>query len=206
MYINKNFIQLDAESITEYIKENGFATIISTDENDIFATHIPLMLGGIDDDRYLHGHIAAPNEQSSSIKNGAKVLAIFIEKHTYISSSWYNHVNVPTWNYIAVHITGRFEILDDAQALASLNAMVDKYEAHSQKPFHISQMSDKEIKSNLRGITPFKIKIDKIEASWKLSQNRDDINYFEIIKKLRDRGDLLSINIADEMEKLRKNG
>ncbi len=204
MYVSKINLQTNADAIRKYIQENGFATIVSLDGSNILATHTPLMLQKEGDNEYLYGHIAKANEQVQSLVNDSTVLAIFMENHTYISSSWYDHVNVPTWNYIAVHIKGVLTLLNEEETLHSLHDLVGKYEASSPKPFHISQMTDADVKAHLRGLVAFKIKIDKIDASWKLSQNRDDKNYLEIIKKLRERGDEMSMNIANEMEKNRE--
>lgn len=204
MYVSKINLQTNADAIRKYIAENGFATIISMGENEIMATHTPLMLEKEGENEFLYGHIAKANDQVSTLIDGSKVLAIFMENHTYISSSWYDHVNVPTWNYIAVHIKGTLTLLNEEETLQSLHELVGKYEASSPKPFHISQMTDRDVKSHLRGLVAFKIKVEKIDASWKLSQNRDDKNYVEIIKKLRERGDEMSLTIAKEMEKNRE--
>lgn len=204
MYVSKINLQTNADAIRKYIQENGFATIVSLDGNNILATHTPLMLQKEGENDYLYGHIAKANEQVQSFVNGSTVLAIFMENHTYISSSWYDHVNVPTWNYIAVHIKGVITLLNKEETLQSLHDLVAKYEAPSPKPFHISQMTDTDVNAHLRGLVAFKIRIEKIDASWKLSQNRDDKNYYEIIRKLKERGDEMSMSIANEMEKNRE--
>jgi transcriptional regulator len=201
MYINKLNLQKDVSVIERYIKEHGFASIISGEGDDMIATHIPLMLLKEEDEAYLFGHIARPNQQSLHIKNGQKVMAIFMDTHTYISSSWYDHVNVPTWNYMAVHVYGVFCELDAEETISSLHSLVDKYEEGRPDRFHIHQMEEHKFKSQLQGITSFKIKIDRFDAAWKLSQNRDEKNHSNVIKKLREQGDPLQIKIADAMEK-----
>jgi transcriptional regulator len=204
MYISKLNIQTNADAIKNYIKENAFATIITSIDNEIYTTHTPLILKSNDSEDYLHGHIAKANLQAKFFENYQRVTAVFMEKHTYISSSWYDHINVPTWNYIAVHIHGEIQLLGEKETLESLHELVDKYESHSDKPFHISQMTDRDLKAHLNGLVAFKILIKKIDASWKLSQNRDNKNYLEIIKKLRERGDDMSLYIAKEMENNRE--
>lgn len=204
MYVSKLNVQQDIKTIKQYVEENGFATVISLSGDRQIASHIPLMLTEEDGKFFFTGHVSIANEQSASIKNNDHVLAIFMEKHTYISSSWYDHVNVPTWNYIAVHVYGKFEELSEDEKLASLNHMVAKYEQYSEKPFSIDQMTDKMKNMELRGITAFRISIDKIEANWKLSQNRDDKNYSMIIDQLQKRGDAMSLSIAEEMIAARK--
>lgn len=205
MYVSRLNIQKDGEAIKKYLSENAFATLITSFEGKSMATHTPLVAKEEEGQLVLYGHIARANEQVATLKQVQEVLAIFMEKHTYISSSWYDHVNVPTWNYIAVHVYGTLTLLDEDATLQSLNELVAKYEIRSEKPFHISQMTPSDVKAHLRGLVAFKIKATKVDANWKLSQNRDDNNYYEIIRQLRERGDSLSVAIADEMEKMRKN-
>jgi transcriptional regulator len=204
MYISRLNVQQNAEAIQKYIEENGFATLVCQGDDHYMSSHTPLMLKKESDGDFLYGHLSAANELTGAINKGHKVLAIFMEKHTYISSSWYDFVNVPTWNYIAVHIHGRFESLDESQTRASLHELVTKYEKPSSQPFTLDHMELADYHKMVKGIVAFKIRIEKIDASWKLSQNRDDKNFYEIIKQLRLRGDALSVAIADEMEAVRK--
>lgn len=199
MYINKINLQTDSDTIEGYIAANGFATIVSVHEDDFTATHTPLHLKKINGESYLFGHIARPNSQSQHILSGRKVMAIFMADHSYISSSWYDHVNVPTWNYIAVHMHGSFIELSEEEAIGSLHDLVEKYEANRPNRFEINQMTDHSIKSHLRGITAFKIKVEHIDASWKLSQNRDDKNKQAIIDQLKSSADPLAHKIAEAM-------
>jgi transcriptional regulator len=200
MYVSKLNLQTNTVLVEKYIKQHGFATIVSGTGTDMTATHTPLMLQKGEDGDYLIGHIARPNGQSLHIKNGEQVMAIFMDSHTYISSSWYDHVNVPTWNYIAVHIYGVFIELTKEETIQALHHLVDKYEDGRQDRFHIDQMEEHKFHSEIRGITAFKIKINKIDAAWKLSQNRDDKNHAAVIGQLRAQNDPLANQIADAME------
>lgn len=204
MYVAPLNRQNDQEAIQKYIKEHGFATLVSCQDNETAITHTPLVYGQRNHQAVLYGHIAGANVQVAHIRKGCKATAIFMDTHAYISSSWYDHVNVPTWNYLAVHIQGRLQALDEEETLASLHTLVDQYEGGHEKSFHISQMSNRDIKAHLRGLQGFVLAIDHIEASWKLSQNRDDHNHAAIVQKLKERGDDLSLVIAREMEKMRE--
>jgi transcriptional regulator len=131
-----------------------------------------------------------------------EVLAIFSGAHSYISSSWYDHENVPTWNYLAVHVYGKLTIYNHEQAVDSLKRLVDKYEAKSKNPIRIEDLSSKTMRE-ARGIIAFEIEITAIEAQKKLSQNRDDKNYKNIISELEKTNDNQAIAIANEMKKNR---
>jgi transcriptional regulator len=198
MHIPSKYIVKDTKLIQHYITENPFGTLVSQNQKECIATHTIFRLH---EDK-LWGHISVVNEQKEAIKNGQELLAIFMQNHSYISSSWYDHINVPTWNYIAVHIYGKARVLDDNQTLNLLNDLTDHYEKGRENAFSIDKMSDKSLKSHLKGLIAFEMSMDRIEASWKLSQNRDEKNYKEIIKKLKTEKDPLAHAIAEEMEKL----
>ena len=200
MYVPKKFIPPSAEAIRTYIAENGFATLTSNKDGKLMATHTPLFLGVKDGTEVLYGHISAGNVQKEALGGDTDIMAVFMENHTYISSSWYDHVNVPTWNYIAVHIYGKATRLNEEESIEMINSLVGKYESNSENAFQTSQMSEKDFRAQMRGIVAFQLSIDRIEASWKLCQNRDDKNYYEIISKLKERGDEMSLHIAKEME------
>ena len=203
MYIAPLNLQTQSHIIRSYIEQHGFATLVSAMGDQLHATHTPLQLVSIEGQEWLHGHIAKANPQVDHIRQQARATAIFMDAHTYISSSWYDHVNVPTWSYMAVHVHGVLQALDEEQTRSSLDQLVAQYEDQDQKHFHISQMTEQDIKAHLRGLQGFRLTIEKIEASWKLSQNRDDANHAAIISKLRERGDALSLAIAEEMAKMR---
>ncbi len=205
MYIAPLNLQTESHIIRSYIEQHGFATLVSAMGDQLHATHTPLQLVTKEGQEWLYGHIAKANPQVDHIRQQARATAIFMDAHAYISSSWYDHVNVPTWNYMAVHIHGVLQALDEEQTRSSLDQLVAQYEDQGQKHFHISQMTEKDIKAHLRGLQGFRLTIEKIEASWKLSQNRDDHNHATIVAKLRERGDELSLAIAREMEKWRQD-
>ena len=101
-----------------------------------------------------------------------QVLAVFQGPHSYISPSWYEtNEAVPTWNYVAVHVYGALEIVEDEQELIdSLQDLVHKYE-NSKSTYSLNEVDPNYMEGLSRGIVEFKIKINKIEGKAKLSQN-----------------------------------
>ncbi len=189
------------EEIKFFIKQNGFGILISQVEGKPWATHIPMMLNK--EGTKISGHVARGNKQWKDFTSTPDVLAIFSGPHTYVSSSWYDHENVPTWNYIAVHVSGEIKIIDGEELLESLKHLTNKYEKFSAKPITVEAMSPGYLKKELLGIVGFEITITKIEATYKLSQNRDEENYQRVIAALEDRKDKGSLEIAEEMKKRR---
>lgn len=199
LYKNEN-----AEEIRTFLKENSFGILINQTNGKLCATHIPLELElNTEGKEILQGHISKLNPQAEGFKENDQVLAVFPGPHSYISSSWYDHENVPTWNYIAVHVYGRIKIVDYDTSVEQLKKLVDKYEVNSENPVRVEDLSAKTMRE-ARGIFGFEIAIDEIQATKKLSQNRDDHNYKNIISELEKTENPQSIAVAKEMSKCRK--
>ncbi|EJL66861.1 FMN-binding negative transcriptional regulator [Flavobacterium sp. CF136] len=204
MYTPEIYKNEDPESIRTFLKENSFGILINQTHGKLCATHIPIELEiNADGKEILQGHISKLNPQAEGFAENDQVLVVFSGPHSYISSSWYDHENVPTWNYIAVHVYGRIKITDETATIESLKKLVDKYEANSENPVRVENLSAKTMRE-ARGIIGFEIEIDEIQATKKLSQNRDDHNYKNVISELEKTENTQAIAIAKEMSKCRK--
>jgi transcriptional regulator len=201
MYIPPYSKNQNEEEVKDFIRQNGFGILINQLEGKPCATHIPMILS--EDGSKISGHVAKGNKQWKDFAAHPDVLAIFSGPHTYISSSWYNHENVPTWNYIAVHVSGQINIIEGEELVESLKHLVNKYEKDSIHPVSVETMTPRYLETEIRGIVGFEIKIRKIEATYKLSQNRDKENHQRVITALEDRKDKGSLEIAEEMKKRR---
>ncbi|MGI9546290.1 MAG: FMN-binding negative transcriptional regulator [Flavobacteriaceae bacterium] len=204
MYIPHIYKNENLEEIRDFVSQNAFAILVSQVDGNPWASHIPLELkhskeGG---DR-LVGHLAKANPQWRSFSDKQKVLAIFNGPHSYVSSSWYKKEEVPTWNYIAVHIYGTINLQDETQLHESLNTLVDKYEQESQHPVSLHDLSDKTMRQ-IGGIVGFEISIDEIHAAYKLSQGRAH-DHQAIISELEQKKNPGSQAIAEEMKKRKTN-
>ncbi len=183
------------EDLKGFIRKNGFGIVVSTVEEKLWATHIPLILVG----NKLQGHVSRGNKQWCALSQNEEVMVIFQGPHTYVSSSWYDHENVPSWNYVAVHVYGKPHMQSEEELIESLRQLTNKYEKESTCPVSVDTMSEKFLHGELRGTIGFEITVDRIEASYKLSQNRDEKNHTQIISELEKRGDENSVSIANEM-------
>jgi transcriptional regulator len=116
VYVPRYYRQDDPEIINSFIHENSFATLVSGTESGLVAVHIPIELS-IDRDgsRRLHGHVARANKIWQSFHPDRDLLVIFNGPHAYVSPRWYTSINVPTWNYMAVHVYGKPSIVEDNQ-------------------------------------------------------------------------------------------
>lgn len=204
MYIPELYKNENQEDIQNFLHQNGFGILVNQTDGKLWATHIPLLLEEKDGKQFLVGHVSRENPQAESFKANDDVLAIFAGVHTYISSSWYDHENVPTWNYLAVHVYGKVQLHSLDETIEALKRLTNKYEAKvkSEKPVRVEDLSKKTM-LQARGIVSFEIEITDIQAVKKMSQNRDDKNYQNIISKLEKSNDFQSIEVAKEMKKNR---
>lgn len=204
MYIPEIFKITDQAIIEQFIKENGFGTLISSGETYPIGTHIPMELEtNSKGEKILTGHISKENPQWIDFEKSPNVLVLF-QSHVnhYISSSWYNHPNAPTWNYISVHVSGKLTIIEGDELWKSLSRLTNKYEAKMKYPFSLENTT-KSVQRQMNGIVGFEIRIDKIEGAFKLSQNRSEADFAIIIKELRQSNEFSAMLMADEMEKQR---
>ena len=205
MYVPNFFEINDWPEITRFIKENPLASLVSRGEKYPAATHIPIELEENErGETILSGHLAKANRQCRLFQSQPEVLAIFLSPiQHYISSSWYNHPNVPTWNYMSVHIYGRLRIVEGERLRKSLEKMTHYHERISSHPL-TEEVLRSEIEKQIGGIVGFEIDIEKVEAAYKMSQNRNDEDYRNIIKELEKLEDYNAKMIAKTMSEIRK--
>lgn len=201
MYIPKYFKVTNVDEIWDFVQKNSFGTIVTTKKEKPIATHLPFRLAKKGDDYFITGHMAYGNPQWRTFETCEDVLVMFQGPHTYISSSWYGHEEVPTWNYQAVHVYGKASILDKEELIEELTTMLKKYEEHRENPVLWDKLSPDLLKSELKGIVGFKIKVGDIQVAYKLSQNRNETDYINIIDKLKNEVNPDSKQMAEIMEK-----
>lgn len=200
MYINK----FNREKIVQFIQQNSFGALINSVNNIPQATHVPFHIQADNkQEMVLRTHIARANPQWRSFLPGSEVLVIFQGANTYISPRWYNHINVPTLNYMAVHIYGSCRIIDDPEAVYQLlKSQVEQFEQEHITDYNITTLPENFLKAEMRALVGLEIKVNRIEANFKLSQNRDEENYRNIIARLEQKPDADSKTIANEMKKV----
>ena len=129
-------------------------------------------------------------------------MLIFQGAHTYISPTWYNHVNVPTWNYMMVHAYGKVRLLQGDELFGLLSRLVRNHEANSQ--YRLESLPQDFVQKEIKGVVGFAINITRIEAGYKLSQTRNDEDHVNIIRELEKRGDPESAKVAMAMRENRE--
>lgn len=132
------------------ISENGFALLIS-DKEKLSATHSMFLLNENEESFYLETHISKANFQAKVLNDGDEVLCDFLGAHSYISSSWYDHQNVSTWNYEAVQIHGKVKLMNDDELYEHLRKLTFKYEKPQKCPMLVENMGDEYVKNEMKG-------------------------------------------------------
>ncbi|HCR54162.1 MAG TPA: protease [Cytophagales bacterium] len=199
MYIAKYNRNENREEQLDFIRKNSFGVLINEVNGRPWATHIPFTLNR--EGSKLTSHMSRGNQQWRHFTSDKEVMIIFSGPHSYVSSSWYNHENVPTWNYIAIHVYGKIKIIEGDELKASLKELTNHYEADSINPVSVEKLTPSYLEREIRGIVAFEIDITNIEAAYKLSQNREKEDYENIISELNKKEDVGAKAIAHEMKK-----
>ncbi len=207
MYIPASFAETDPDKLFDFIERHSFATLISTNQTEPLASHLPLLIERqAGTHGCLLGHMARANPQWKGT-DGQRVLAIFHGPHAYISPTWYEAQQVvPTWNYVAVHAYGTLRVDEDGDRLLQrLRQTINVYEAGMPSPWPIDAQDGNFINRLLEAIVGFEIELDRIEGKWKLNQNHPLERRNRVIRALREQGDQNSRSIADLMAALERD-
>ncbi|ASE62835.1 FMN-binding negative transcriptional regulator [Chryseobacterium indologenes] len=203
MFVPKLYKSEDVHVMREIISENSFALLISSVDK-IRATHSMMMLNENDPENvYIETHISRANPQAKILKNGDEVLCDFLGAHTYISSSWYDHINVSTWNYEAVQIYGKVELMTHEDLYIHLEKLTSKYENFQQCPMMVKDMGKEFVEKEMKGAFGIKIIPTEIFIKQKLSQNRKENDFQNIISQL-EHSDDNARKIAEKMKLIKK--
>lgn len=188
LYRPPAFANADQTAIARLMREYPFATLITSAGGEPHVSHLPLLY---DADPAPHGtligHMARANPHWEHFGNGAS-LAMFHGPHAYVSPSWYAEpaIQVPTWNYAVAHLHGRAEVVADrAATIATLQSMIARFEGSRPAPWRL-QLTGARLEAMLGAIVAFHIPVVRIEAKFKLSQNKDGDDRRRVAAALRD--------------------
>ena len=177
----------DRERILRFIDDYGFGTVISSGADGTFiGSHLPVLLDQTSGEwGRLRSHMARANPQWRHFESGKEVLCIFHGPHAYISPSWYvmQHT-VPTWNYGAVHVYGTPSLVDEAELRQIVIDTTERYESDMAIPWKIP-LTESEMDKMLKAIVGFSITISRVEAKFKLGQNRSPEDQRKMLKSLQ---------------------
>jgi transcriptional regulator len=200
MYIPPYYKESDEQKLIEFMQAHSFATLISTSNANIRATHLPFMIEKRSDKLFLVTHMAKANPQwEELIKN--ETLVIFQGPHAYISPTHYEKKqNVPTWNYIAVHAYGKVTLLESQeQATVVLEKMIQTYEVEYFEQW--KELPETYKSGMIKAIVAFEIEVTNLEGKFKLSQNKTKNEQSAIAHTFEKSSDSLENSLSKEMKK-----
>ncbi len=201
MHIPKYYREEDSQIILAFLKQNNFPAIVTFDGKRPIATHAPVEVVEDKNGVIIYSHISRANPQWKSF-DGQEILLIFQGAHTYISPRWYNHINVPTWNYEIVHVYGKAREIQGDDLFSLLSRLVQNHESNT--PYRLEELPQDFVQKEMKGIFGFAVDVTHIDAGYKLSQNRNDQDHENIVRELENRDDEHSRKIAKSMREQRK--
>jgi transcriptional regulator len=184
VYIPEHFRVRDHADAIAFMRGNPFAILISDTDDGPFATHLPLVIREIENGIRLRGHVAKANPHWQHLENDPLCLTIFHGPHAYVSPANYTtRETVPTWNYGAVHVYGNARIFSaQNELLGMLHELIPMFEPAYADQW--AELSDTYRERMLSHIVGFEISVTRIEAKFKLSQNRTREEQTNIISSL----------------------
>lgn len=188
MFIRPCWRPASPQDALDLIEQNPWALLLSNGPDVPFATNLPLLLDREADSPILVGHIARGNEHARFVEQGGggQVLAVFEGPWSYVTASWYPKRDMPsTYYYTAVHCTGTLELQDEPVLDRSLQDLTERMESHHPDGWRTSEIPRSEITRRFASIAGFRIRVNQIEAKFKLGQDeplRDVLAVAEVLE------------------------
>lgn len=203
MYHLPVYQEKDKQRVLEFMQEHPFATLmgVSVDQQPV-ATQIPLLFKEREGKLFLLGHLMKQTDHHKAFMNNNQALVLFTGPHTYVSASWYeNKQQGSTWNYMTVHAKGVLRYLPDEDLPGILDELTSYFENNTSSPSLYKHLPEEYLNRLMKAIVAFEIEVEQTDAVFKLSQNRDEKSFQQIIGQL-EKGNTGAQSIAGEMKKI----
>ncbi|WP_291049142.1 FMN-binding negative transcriptional regulator [Herbiconiux sp.] len=200
-----SFDLTDPQEIVRLIRENPWATIISSTSTGLVASHYPVLIddSAPDGEIAILSHVGRPDERLHEWGEH-EVLVIIQGPHGYISPGWYDAAPaVPTWNFVTAHLYGVPEILPAGENLRVLEQLVDHFEDAMPEPRRMrGTLANSEYADRISaGTVGFRLPVSRFVAKLKMSQNRPDDTVRRIVGELEGDGPYASAPLAQEVRR-----
>lgn len=198
----------DAEVIRRLIRENPWATLVSSPPGGLVASHYPILLDEGREELSIVTHVGRPDEKVHEL--GRHELLVIVQgPHGYVSSSWYgDFIQVPTWNFIVAHLSGVPELLEAEENYAVLSRLVEHFERRVENPRPLDSTPEvsADARRTSRGTLGLRLTPTRIVAKRKMSQNRSPEVAANVLRELEGDGPYASADLAREMRLAREEG
>ena len=200
MRYTPHYLLNDPDEVKRLIRENPWATIVSSTSNGIVASHYPVLLEEDAEGISIVSHVGRPDEHLHELGQH-EVLVIIQGPHGYISPGWYETDDfVPTWNHVTAHLYGTPELLSEEGNFAVLGHLVDHFEQRMSQPMSL-QIDESAARHIATGTVGLRLRVSRFDARLKLSQNKDPAVVERIVGHLEADGPYSSAPLAAEMRR-----
>ncbi|MBE0625296.1 MAG: FMN-binding negative transcriptional regulator [Burkholderiales bacterium] len=196
MYAPKHNQLEDRAALLAYMRAYSFAALASSGPAGLTATHLPFVIEDAHGRIRLLAHMARANPQWRDFAAGTDALVIFMQPHAYVSPRLYDsRQNVPTWNYVAVHAYGPPVLIEEREAKIELQRkLIRQHDAAYLE--QMAELPERYLDAKLAAIVSFSIEVSRIDARYKLSQDKNAAERERIAGDLEAGGDSLATDTA----------
>ena len=177
MHSNPAFRRVSRDRNLALAAQRGFG-VLAIDGASPLVSHIPFVLA--DDGRAVHAHLVRSNPIAESLRTRERAAVLAVSgPDSYVSPDWYGTDGVgqvPTWNYVAVHIRGMLRLRPDETLRGHLDALAARFEdeLRPKPPWTPSRVSPNQLGALMRAIVPVELAVECVDGTWKLNQNKGD--------------------------------
>lgn len=199
MYVPRHNQLEDRAALLAYMRAYSFAALASSGPGGLMATHLPFVIEETDGRITLLAHMAKANPQWRDFAAAGDAMVIFMQPHAYIPPRLYDsRQNVPTWNYVAVHAYGRPELIEARAAKLELQQkLIRQHDAGYLA--QMAELPESYIDARLAAIVSFSLAVTRIDARYKLSQDKSPAERERIALALEAGGDSVAAETAQLM-------
>jgi transcriptional regulator len=201
MYVPEHFKVVDEHEIEAFVRKHDFATIVTPSQTGMMLTHLPVLVRREASGLVIAGHVSRANTHWTIMDGRTDSIVIFQGPHHYVSPSWYvDSPAVPTWNYGVVHAHGKPLATQDRTFTEKVLAeLIERYESGRAAPWSLEKVPPDYYNQLLAGIVGFQMEVVKVEAKFKLGQNRRPADQAGTIAGLEREGSAAASSMAEFM-------
>lgn len=175
MHPNPAYRQSPREINLAFVRERGFGTLSINGADGPLMSHIPFRLA--EDGASAELHLVRSNPIARALSEPLAALLAVTGPDAYVSPDWYGMADqVPTWNYVAVHLRGHLSALPAETLRGHLDRLSEAFETRlvPKRPWHTAKMPADVLERMMRMIVPCRLDIATVDGTWKLAQNKPD--------------------------------
>ncbi len=195
MYLPSAFENHDLPLLLSLMRRYPFATVVGVIEGAPEIAHLPLLIK--EAPLRINAHVARQNPLARLVEAGASLTAVFHGPHAYVSPRFYRTApNVPTWNYVVVHASGRARAIE---ALPHVRELTATFESGADRPWTVDEAYAGRIAP---GIVAFEIAVESLSGKLKLNQNRKPEDWAAVVERFESSGDAAERETATLMKRV----